>query len=155
EDKATAVAKLSKSQPTAMIGDGINDAPALAAADVGIAMRSGSDVSRDSADVCLLSDDLCRVPWAIDHARRTVRIIRQNLAWAVGYNSLGIAAATVGWLHPIFAAILMLVSSVMVIANSLRLQSTETTPVHIARELGMTSPKTSMPSASRAHEVRP
>jgi P-type Cu+ transporter len=122
-DKAQVVADLrAQGRRVAMAGDGINDAPALANADLGLALGSGSDVAISAADLILLRDDLRVVPEAISLARATLRAIRRNLAWAFGYNVAAIPLAAAGLLNPLIAGAAMAASSVFVVASSVRLR---------------------------------
>jgi P-type Cu+ transporter len=144
-DKAAVVTGLqAQDRRVAMAGDGVNDGPALAAADLGLALGSGTDVAISAADMILLRDDLTVIPEAISLARATLAVIRRNLAWAFGYNIAAIPVAAAGLLNPLIAGAAMAVSSAFVVASSVRL-----------RRFGVTPPAGAHAAAERTRPARP
>jgi P-type Cu2+ transporter len=144
EEKVARVRVWRREGTVLVVGDGLNDAPALAAADLGIAVASATDLARLSADAVVLGSDLGDVAWLLGHARRVMRVVRQNLLWAFAYNAIAVALAAAGALSPLVAALAMIASSGTVVANARRLRSDPGMPR--ARESARTSP----PAGARA-----
>ena len=139
QGKAAEVSNMKESGKfTGMVGDGINDAPALAVADVSFAIGTGSDVAIEAADITLMRDDLMSVADAISLSRATLGKIRQNLFFAFIYNVLGIPLAAVGLLSPVIAGAAMAMSSVSVVSNSLLLKRWRPAPELAVKHVGLT-----------------
>jgi P-type E1-E2 ATPase len=123
EQKAAYLAGLRESgEKVAMVGDGVNDAPSLALADLSVTVAGGADVAGQTSDVVLNRADLALVPWFIGASKETRTIIRQNLGWAFAYNAVALPLAALGVITPAIAAIAMACSSLLVVGNSLRLR---------------------------------
>ena len=123
ESKAEIIQHLqAKGERVAFVGDGINDAPALEQADLGIAVSRASDVAREAADIILLQSDIQAIPEALALAQATLRTIRQNLFWAFFYNAAAVPLAALGFLSPVLCAAAMGLSDLIVIGNALRLR---------------------------------
>nr|MBP9883006.1 HAD-IC family P-type ATPase [Chitinophagales bacterium] len=123
EQKLKIIDELMKNAPVAMVGDGVNDAPALTAATIGISLSNATQIAVDAAQIILLHNNLLLLPEAFKISRHTLLTIRQNLFWAFCYNIVAIPIAAIGWLRPIVGAASMAFSDVMVIGNSLRLRA--------------------------------
>ncbi|MFE6780257.1 heavy metal translocating P-type ATPase [Streptomyces sp. NPDC057676] len=154
EGKADLVRSLrERGHRVAVIGDGVNDAAALAHADLGIAMGGGTDAAIGAADVTLVREDMGALPDAVRLARRTLGMVRSNLAWAFGYNAVTLPLAAVGWLNPMVAAAAMSASSVIVVGNSLRLRGWQ--PSSSSGATGRSRPGGSRPGGDRPASTRP